>query len=145
MRVIDIHAHLTPQCFWKATENGGDWHGITRELDAKGHHTAVVAGRPGGLPPRARWDPEERIAEMESLGVDVHVVSPYSGFYNYHLDSSSRPSHLPRLQRRNQRHGPQLGPTGLPASAPCRCRTYPATIRELGALHGPPRPQGRHD
>jgi predicted TIM-barrel fold metal-dependent hydrolase len=27
MRSIDIHAHLTPQCFWKATENvfGTDW------------------------------------------------------------------------------------------------------------------------
>ena len=26
MRSIDVHAHLTPQCFWQATENGGDWH-----------------------------------------------------------------------------------------------------------------------
>jgi aminocarboxymuconate-semialdehyde decarboxylase len=25
---------------------------------------------------------------MDSLGVDVHVVSPYAGFYNYHLDTS---------------------------------------------------------
>jgi hypothetical protein len=24
---------------------------------------------------------------MDSLGVDVHVLSPYSGFYNYHLDT----------------------------------------------------------
>ena len=22
MRSIDIHAHLTPQCFWRATETG---------------------------------------------------------------------------------------------------------------------------
>lgn len=28
MRSIDIHAHLIPQCFWKATEGGGDWHGM---------------------------------------------------------------------------------------------------------------------
>ena len=39
------------------------------------------------LPPRAKWTPEERLADMDSLGVDVHVVSPYVGFYNYHLDA----------------------------------------------------------
>ena len=25
---------------------------------------------------------------MDSLGVDVQVVSPYVGFYNYHLDAA---------------------------------------------------------
>jgi aminocarboxymuconate-semialdehyde decarboxylase len=86
MRSIDIHAHLTPQCFWQATENGGDWHSIRRERNAHGHECAMVGGRAQSLPPRAKWTPEERIADMDSLGVDVQVVSPYSGFYNYHLD-----------------------------------------------------------
>src|SRR5262245_23507023 len=85
MRSIDIHAHLTPQCFWQATENGGNWHGIKREKNAKGAEVALVGGRPQALPPRARWNPDERLADMDSLGVDVHVVSPYVGFYNYHL------------------------------------------------------------
>jgi len=87
MRSIDIHAHLTPQCFWRATEDGGTWHTITREKDARGAETAVVGGHRQLLPPRARWTPEERLADMASLGVDVHVVSPYVGFYNYHLDT----------------------------------------------------------
>src|SRR4029078_12492498 len=30
---------------------------------------------------------EERLADMDSLGVDVHVASPYVGFYNYQLDA----------------------------------------------------------
>jgi aminocarboxymuconate-semialdehyde decarboxylase len=85
MRSIDIHAHLTPQCFWKATENGGAWHTITREQDARGQEVALVGGHRQILPPRARWTPEERLADMDSLGVDVHVVSPYVGFYNYEL------------------------------------------------------------
>ena len=85
MRSIDIHAHLTPQCFWRATENGGDWHTIKREQDAKGSEVAVVGGHRQMLPPRARWTPEQRLADMDSLGVDVHVVSPYVGFYNYEL------------------------------------------------------------
>jgi len=85
MRSIDIHAHLTPQCFWRATEGGGTWHGIKRERDARGGQVALVGGRPQPLPPRARWTPEERLADMDSLGVDVHVLSTYVGFYNYHL------------------------------------------------------------
>ena len=88
MRSIDIHAHLTPQCFWRATENGGDWHSLRRERDAKGGEVALVGQGRQALPPKARWTPEERIADMDSLGVDVQVVSPYVGFYNYQLDTS---------------------------------------------------------
>jgi aminocarboxymuconate-semialdehyde decarboxylase len=87
MRSIDVHAHLTPQCFWQATEKGGDWHTLKREKDERGQEQAIVGGRRQVLPPRARWTPAERIADMDSLGVDVHVVSPYVGFYNYHLDT----------------------------------------------------------
>ena len=88
MRSIDIHAHLTPQCFWRATAHGGDWHTLQREQDARGREYVVVGRARQALPPRARWTPEERLADMDSLGVDVHVLSPYSGFYNYHLDTS---------------------------------------------------------
>src|SRR6266481_2734753 len=86
MRSIDVHAHLTPQCFWQATEKGGDWHTVRREKDERGQEVAIVGGRRQTLPPRAKWTPEERLADMDSLGVDVHVVSPYVGFYNYELD-----------------------------------------------------------
>jgi len=89
MRSIDIHAHLTPQCFWRATERGGDWHTIRREQDARAQQYAIVGGRRQVLPPRARWTPEERLADMDSLGVDMQVVSPYVGFYNYRLDTAT--------------------------------------------------------
>lgn len=88
MRSIDIHAHLTPQCFWRATEAGGNWHTLRREQDARGREYAVVGSHRGQLPPRTRWTPEERLADMDSLGVDIHVLSPYSGFYNYELDTT---------------------------------------------------------
>jgi aminocarboxymuconate-semialdehyde decarboxylase len=87
MRSIDVHAHLTPQCFWQATEKGGDWHSLKREKAERGQECAIVGERRQVLPPRAKWTPEERLADMDSLGVDVHVVSPYVGFYNYHLDA----------------------------------------------------------
>jgi hypothetical protein len=52
MRSIDIHAHLTPQCFIRATQAEQEWHGI----------------RPGSvrIAPRAVWTPEQRIADMNS-------------------------------------------------------------------------------
>jgi hypothetical protein len=45
---------------------GQAWHGIT----------------PGSqsLSPRAAWTPEERLADRDALGVDVHVVSTGAGF-----------------------------------------------------------------
>jgi aminocarboxymuconate-semialdehyde decarboxylase len=88
MRSIDIHAHLTPQCFWRATEGGGNWHTLRREQDARGRQIALVGDRRQPLPPKTRWTPEERLADMDSLGVDIHVLSPYSGFYNYQLDAA---------------------------------------------------------
>ena len=88
MRSIDIHAHLTPQCFWDATEGGGDWHTLRRERDAMGRPLLVLDGEGRGqLPPKSSWTPEQRLADMDSLGVDVHVISPFSGFYNYELDA----------------------------------------------------------
>src|SRR3989475_12920500 len=87
MRSIDVDAHVTPQCFGQATEKGGDWHTLKREKDERGQELAVIAGKRQVLPPRAKWSPVERLADMGSLGVDVHVVSPYVGFYNYQLDA----------------------------------------------------------
>ena len=76
MRSIDIHAHLIPQCFWKATEGSGDWHGIRREQDPRGRELAVIGDRRAILTPKTSWTVEQRLMDMDSLGVDIHVVSP---------------------------------------------------------------------
>ena len=70
MRSIDIHAHSTPQCFQRAVLVGRDWHGMT---SADGEL----------FNPRNAWTPEQRIADMDSLGVDIQVVSTNAGFYQY--------------------------------------------------------------
>ena len=87
MRSIDIHAHVTPQCFWRATRDGGNWHTLTREQDSRGREVLISGDQRGQLPPKASWTPEQRLADMDSLGVDIHVLSPYAGFYNYNLDT----------------------------------------------------------
>ena len=73
MRTIDIHAHLTPQCFQKAVLNGRDFHGMT---SASGEL----------FNPRNAWTPAQRIADMDSLGIDVQVVTTNVSFYNYDKD-----------------------------------------------------------
>jgi aminocarboxymuconate-semialdehyde decarboxylase len=73
MRAIDIHAHLTPQCFQQAVLTGQTWHGMT---SAEGEL----------FNPMNAWTPEQRLADMDSLGVDMQVVSTNVAFYKYDQD-----------------------------------------------------------
>jgi aminocarboxymuconate-semialdehyde decarboxylase len=73
MRAIDIHAHLTPQCFQREVLAGRQWHGMT---SAEGEL----------FNPMNAWTPEQRLADMKSLGIDVQVVSTNVAFYKYDQD-----------------------------------------------------------
>jgi aminocarboxymuconate-semialdehyde decarboxylase len=73
MRAIDIHAHLTPQCFQREVLAGRQWHGMT---SAEGEL----------FNPMNAWTPEQRLADMQSLGIDVQVVSTNVAFYKYDQD-----------------------------------------------------------
>jgi len=76
MKSIDIHAHSTPQCFQRDVLKGQKWHNMTSEE--------------GDLRnPRNAWTPEERIADMNSIGMDVQVVSTNVAFYKYDEDLST--------------------------------------------------------
>ncbi len=77
MRTIDIHAHITPEGFVNAYQTGSTWHGISPAAVSNIRYN-----------PRTTWTPEERIADMNSLGVDVQVLSTNAFFYNYDMDAS---------------------------------------------------------
>lgn len=72
-RVIDVHAHVTPQRFQKVVLSGDDWYGLT-----------PADGELDNL--KNRWLPERRIEEMDRLGVDVQLLSPTDCFYQYHRE-----------------------------------------------------------
>ena len=76
MRTIDIHAHITTEGFLRAVEKGEDWYGTRADACAMYNNN-----------PRTGWSPEQRIADMNSLGVDVHVLSTNAYFYNYDKDA----------------------------------------------------------
>ena len=75
MSVIDIHNHVTPRRFVEAIERDGEWH--TLGPDVGELHI-----------PKFSIAPEERIAEMDEMGVDVHVLTSNTGFFKYELDDA---------------------------------------------------------
>ncbi len=86
MRTIDIHAHLVPRSLWQATDAGREWYGFRHEPgDGIG---AMVGGgkRTSFSSPKVRLTPEERLRDMDALGVDMQVISIHTPFFGYHLD-----------------------------------------------------------
>ncbi len=72
MPVIDVHCHFTPVRFRDAVAGGGAWHTLTSDV--------------GELHiPKFSIPMDERIAEMDSMGVDIHVITVNAGFFKYSL------------------------------------------------------------
>jgi aminocarboxymuconate-semialdehyde decarboxylase len=70
MPVIDMHAHVTPERYKKAISEHGEWHGLDAvpgELGLGGFDKSL----------------HERLDEMDALGVDMQLVTPTVGFYQY--------------------------------------------------------------
>ena len=84
MKSIDIHAHIVPGHV-TGLGSGGNWHGYTMEQGDGGQHALVRSGRTTPLVPKLMFTPEQRLADMDSLGVDVHVLSTWTRLYHYDL------------------------------------------------------------
>jgi aminocarboxymuconate-semialdehyde decarboxylase len=70
MPTIDVHAHVAPERFKAAIQAKGEWYGLPP--------TAGELHFPG-----QRMTPEERIADMTAIGVDMQLISPLPHFYQY--------------------------------------------------------------
>ena len=80
MRSIDIHAHITPESCLDAMRQGIGWHSLTAQQ---------VARRYQGYTPRGMWGPDERLKDMDSLGVELHILSTHSFMYCYDGDAEA--------------------------------------------------------
>jgi aminocarboxymuconate-semialdehyde decarboxylase len=78
MRTIDMHAHISPESCLEAMRQGRSWHGLSPEEIFDDHK----------YNPRTMWTPQQRLNDMDSLGVDVHVLSTGAGFYRYDEDAA---------------------------------------------------------
>ena len=84
MRSIDIHSHLLPQCLWDTLDAGKEWYGMRYDNPEK-TSLWVREGRSGGIHPKVRLKPEDRIKDMDAIGTDLQVVSVHTQIFGYHL------------------------------------------------------------
>ena len=84
--VIDVHSHIVPTRLAEAAQAGGLHYGIEFDRDSGGKITSSVGGKaPFALPwPTPLQTPAERVASMDAIGVDVHMLSlsPAMHWYN---------------------------------------------------------------
>ena len=83
MRSIDIHAHIAPAAAAHLPE-GQTWNGFTRQ-EMNGRQFLVQGGKRQWLHPAYSLTADERVAYMDSVGVDIHVLTTWVGMYNYDL------------------------------------------------------------
>lgn len=70
MPVIDMHAHLTPERYKEAIRTRGYWYGLDGSAGEL-HHGSFAQPL------------EHRLAEMDELGVDMQLITPTIGFFQY--------------------------------------------------------------
>ena len=70
MPVIDMHAHLSPERYKEAVRTRGEWYGLD---DGPGE---LLFGKFAQSLP-------ERLADMDALGMDMQLITPTIGFYQY--------------------------------------------------------------
>ena len=84
--VIDVHSHIVPTRLADAAQKGGLRYGIEFGRDTNGKITSSVGGKkPFALPwPTPLQTAAERVASMDAIGVDVHMLSlsPAMHWYN---------------------------------------------------------------
>jgi aminocarboxymuconate-semialdehyde decarboxylase len=85
MRSIDIHAHYSPRCVYETLEAGKSWHGLTLERREGGLQMLVRGQKSKARKPKASWDVAQRMQDMNSLGVDMHILSAQTFLYGYEL------------------------------------------------------------
>lgn len=87
-RIIDVHSHIVPAHLAAAAQRGGMHHGIEFGRDERGKVTSSVGGRaPFALPwPTPLETTAERIAAMDAIGVDMHLLSLSPTMFWYTTD-----------------------------------------------------------
>jgi aminocarboxymuconate-semialdehyde decarboxylase len=89
MRSIDIHAHLMPYGMLQTLYRGDTWHGVSGARNTQGRLVYGIGERQQALSPQFAWNTAQRLADMDSLGVDVQVVSTFIGYYQFPADAQA--------------------------------------------------------
>ena len=106
MPVIDMHAH-------GAVQEGDQGTGRMARSRRSGRRLGL-----GGFDKML----DERLEEMDSIGVDMQLVTPTVGFYQYGNELEVTQADRPGMQRRDRRDG-RLTRPGSPGWPRCPCKT----------------------
>ena len=86
MKVVNVHSHIVPDCFWEANERDGNWYGASLFTRDGILYINAMNRVAGPIDEKWQFNPAERTAFMDQQGVDVHVLSVAPYLTNYHLD-----------------------------------------------------------
>lgn len=88
--VIDVHTHIVPTRLAAVAQAGGARHGIEFGRDELGRVTSSIGRKPTALPwPTPLETPAERVASMDAIGVDTHLLSLTPTMHWYDLDPAN--------------------------------------------------------
>lgn len=86
---VDIHAHTVPEPLIKALVKEVPAAAPTLERDGDGWALVYPSGRRSGPVPAGMFDVDERLADMDRLGVGVQALSVPPTHFGYRLDAKS--------------------------------------------------------
>ncbi|MPZ54233.1 MAG: amidohydrolase family protein [Acidimicrobiia bacterium] len=73
MPIVDLHAHVTPERYKTGIRDVGSWYGLDATVGEL-HHGAFAQGL------------AERLEDMDRFGVEMQLLTPTMGFYQYEND-----------------------------------------------------------
>ena len=73
MPIVDMHAHVAPERYKRAIAADGNWYGLDESVGE--------LGRGSFAKPIS-----DRLKEMDATGVDMELITPAAGFYQYAND-----------------------------------------------------------
>lgn len=85
---IDLHAHIVPRECFDMVGRDGKRYGPSIVLDSSGQENLVAEGRQLGPIARKLYDPETRIKDMDSIGLDMQAISISPTSFLYYADAA---------------------------------------------------------
>ncbi|GAB3672446.1 amidohydrolase family protein [Actinocorallia lasiicapitis] len=87
-QVVDVHAHVFPEISRADSRLLADTDGPWLRTDGDGRGMMMAGDREYRPVSRTLWDPVERVADLDRLGVDVQVVSSTPLLFGYEADAA---------------------------------------------------------
>lgn len=130
MTVVDVHAHVFPEIGRAESRllTGSDDGPWLRTTDGPGTGMMMAGSTEYRPVSRTLWDPAERVADLDRLGVDVQVLSSTPMLFGYGLEPERAVEWCRTVNAHLLRYAAHA-PDRLAPSARCPSRTPKPPVR----------------